>query len=181
MTKRTWGRGLAGVAIGAVAFVAGWMSPTASNPRSPGAGRGALGLEPAACAAETPKPNACGCYRDTTGACYCGKKGACACPGDCEPKGCEEKRARQLEKEIAAETKKAVAGGHSTASKNQTSRGAEGEENKDQSPSKSAREPARLSPAKKKELVHLLDAYLAEHPEGKSQTISEVRAAVSRE
>ena len=25
--------------------------------------------------------------RDTAGACFCGKKGACACPGECEPKG----------------------------------------------------------------------------------------------
>jgi len=52
--------------------------------------------------------NACGCYKDTAGACFCGKKGKCACPGDCEPKGCEEKRAKQMQKEIAAETKKAA-------------------------------------------------------------------------
>jgi hypothetical protein len=52
--------------------------------------------------------NACGCYKDTAGACFCGKKGKCDCPGDCEPKGCEEKRAKQMQKEIAAETKKAA-------------------------------------------------------------------------
>jgi hypothetical protein len=51
--------------------------------------------------------NACGCYKDTAGACFCGKKGKCSCPGDCEPKGCEDKRAKQMQKEIAAETKKA--------------------------------------------------------------------------
>jgi hypothetical protein len=51
--------------------------------------------------------NACGCYKDTTGACFCGKKGKCACPGDCEPKGCEEKRNKEIQKEVAAETKKA--------------------------------------------------------------------------
>jgi len=52
--------------------------------------------------------NACGCYKDTAGQCFCGKKGKCACPGDCEPKGCEEKRAKQMQKEIQAETKKAA-------------------------------------------------------------------------
>jgi len=51
--------------------------------------------------------NACGCYKDTAGACFCGKKGKCACPGDCEPKGCEEKRNKEIQKEVAAETKKA--------------------------------------------------------------------------
>jgi hypothetical protein len=52
--------------------------------------------------------NACGCYRNAAGDCFCGRRGKCECPGDCEPKGCEEKRARQMQKEIAAETKKAA-------------------------------------------------------------------------
>jgi hypothetical protein len=51
--------------------------------------------------------NACGCYKDAAGACFCGKKGKCSCPGDCEPKGCEEKRNKEMQKEVAAETKKA--------------------------------------------------------------------------
>ena len=58
-------------------------------------------------ASDTPKENACGCYQDSTGSCYCGKKAKCGCPGECEPKGCEEKRAKELEKEIQAETKRA--------------------------------------------------------------------------
>jgi hypothetical protein len=59
--------------------------------------------------ADAPKQavNACGCYKDAAGACFCGKKGKCACAGDCEPKGCEEKRQKAIEKEVAAETKKA--------------------------------------------------------------------------
>jgi len=52
--------------------------------------------------------NACGCYADSAGRCFCGRKGKCACPGECEPKGCEEKRAKEMEKEVAAETKKAA-------------------------------------------------------------------------
>jgi hypothetical protein len=59
-------------------------------------------------AAEAKTLNACGCYRNAAGECFCGRRGKCDCPGDCEPKGCEEKRAKQMQKEIAAETKKAA-------------------------------------------------------------------------
>ncbi|HTA20901.1 MAG TPA: hypothetical protein VK989_16520 [Polyangia bacterium] len=59
-------------------------------------------------AAPAHEVNACGCYKDTAGACFCGKKGKCACPGDCEPKGCEVKRQKEFDKEVAAEKKKAA-------------------------------------------------------------------------
>ena len=52
--------------------------------------------------------NACGCYRDSQGQCFCGKKGKCVCPGECEPKGCDEKRAKEIEREVANETRKAA-------------------------------------------------------------------------
>jgi hypothetical protein len=52
--------------------------------------------------------NACGCYSNSQGACFCAKKAKCGCPGECEPKGCEEKRDKEIEKQIAAETKKAA-------------------------------------------------------------------------
>ncbi|MDB4979681.1 MAG: hypothetical protein JWM82_433 [Myxococcales bacterium] len=70
----------------------------------------AKGKKPAAAAPVAPRKdmNACGCYKDGAGACLCSKKGKCDCPGECEPKGCEEKRAKEMEKEIAAETKKAA-------------------------------------------------------------------------
>jgi hypothetical protein len=110
------------------------------------------------------KPNACGCYRDSSGACFCGKKGKCACPGECEPKGCEEKRAKELDKEIAAETKKA-ASGHVSKDKESASEDGGGKKEK----------AVHMAPAKKKELLHLLDAYLAEHPDGGSQTINDVK------
>jgi hypothetical protein len=58
--------------------------------------------------AGAPAVNACGCYRDSVGSCYCGKKaGQCVCPGECEPKGCEEKRVKAMEKEIEVEAKRA--------------------------------------------------------------------------
>ena len=68
---------------------------------------GEVTIETAAEAA-APALNACGCYRDAAGSCFCGKKGGkCACPGECEPRGCEEKRAKELQKEVDAEAKHA--------------------------------------------------------------------------
>jgi hypothetical protein len=77
---------------------------------TPAGGVQAKGKKPAAAAPAAPakEMNACGCYKDGSGACLCSKKGKCDCPGECEPKGCEEKRAKEMEKEIAAETKKAA-------------------------------------------------------------------------
>jgi len=53
------------------------------------------------------KPNACGCYQKSDGSCVCGRGSKCGCPEQCEPKGCEEKRQKEIDKEIQAETKKA--------------------------------------------------------------------------
>src|SRR5438477_117941 len=51
--------------------------------------------------------NACGCYRYGQ-ACMCTNKNArCECPGDCEPVGCDEKRQKELDREVAAELKRA--------------------------------------------------------------------------
>jgi hypothetical protein len=52
--------------------------------------------------------NACGCYHDAKGGCVCtDKKGKCDCPGECEPVGCDEKRDKEMEREMAAEIKRA--------------------------------------------------------------------------
>jgi hypothetical protein len=51
--------------------------------------------------------NACGCYR-TGESCMCTNKNArCDCPGDCEPVGCDEKRQKEMDREVAAEVKRA--------------------------------------------------------------------------
>jgi hypothetical protein len=51
--------------------------------------------------------NACGCYRKGN-ACVCtDRKAKCECPDDCEPVGCEEKRQKEMDKEMAAEVKRA--------------------------------------------------------------------------
>jgi hypothetical protein len=51
--------------------------------------------------------NACGCYRKGS-ACVCtDRKAKCECPDDCEPVGCEEKRQKEMDREMAAEVKHA--------------------------------------------------------------------------
>jgi len=77
------------------------------------------------------KVNACGCYADASNNCFCGRKGKCDCPGECEPKGCDEKRAKQMEKEVAAETKKAA-----QADKKQKAKSADAEKKQQQKESK---------------------------------------------
>jgi hypothetical protein len=57
-------------------------------------------------APSAPATNACGCYEDNAGQCHCVKKSKCGCPGACEPAGCEDKRAKQLDKETQLELKK---------------------------------------------------------------------------
>jgi len=123
-------------------------------------------------------PNACGCYRDSAGGCFCAKKAKCGCPGDCEPKGCDEKREKQLQKDIAAATKQAAAGKQGVVpADNDRTREPPAPGGNVSSPG-AKKKPKPLSEAQKKDLVRLLDTYLAEHPEGANQTISEIRSAV---
>jgi len=52
--------------------------------------------------------NACGCYKNASGACVCtDRKAKCECEGDCEPVGCDERRQKEIEREMAAEVKRA--------------------------------------------------------------------------
>jgi hypothetical protein len=173
VTKRACLRGLAGVVIMAAAFFAGWKSPIF------GGQTGKLTVISTQALAATPPTNACGCYRDSAGSCFCGKKGKCACPGDCEPKGCDEKRAKQLEKEIAEETKKATAADAHHAPKGKVPAAPREDEEASEQDGKGKPKAAHLTTAQKKELLRLIDAYLAEHPEGKSQTVNEVRSALA--
>ena len=68
-----------------------------------------IGGAPSRAQGEEHKTNACGCYQTISGECICTRRGKCDCPGECEPKGCDEKRQKALEKEIKEETKKAEA------------------------------------------------------------------------
>ena len=112
--------------------------------------------------------NACGCRQTGQGLCTCEKKSKCGCPGECEPKGCEEKRAKQLEKEIQAETKKAE-----EASRRQSQAGRKGRGGEDDTGpaadtterSAAARPAPKMTAAQKKDLARLLGLYLADHPD----------------
>jgi hypothetical protein len=129
------------------------------------------------------KPNACGCHQTGSGMCICDRKAKCGCPGECEPKGCEEKRVKQLESEIRAETKKAQEAGK---------RQRVTSEEKEASPRKgggktaaSAEEAApaargKMSKAQRRELGRLLDAYLDENPGARSKTVGEARLEIAK-
>jgi hypothetical protein len=115
--------------------------------------------------------NKCGCYKDDAGVCFCDKGAKCGCPGDCEPKGCEQARDKQIQKEIEAETKKAAqadrkhAGGEAKAARATES-----------SSTSSAR---KLTPAQAKELVKLLDLYFAGNPDARTRSAEDVRKDLS--
>ena len=123
--------------------------------------------------------NKCGCYKDGAGTCFCDKKAKCGCPGDCEPKGCEEKREAQMKKEIEAETKKAA----EADKKHKASGGGElkparaRESNGDNGPPMKAA--PKMNPAQTKQLAKLLDAYLKANPDARSKNAEELRNELS--
>jgi hypothetical protein len=135
----------------------------------------ALVLAPAARVAADGNRNACGCYKSESGSCYCDKGAKCGCPGDCEPKGCEEKREKELEKEIQSETRRAQEsarrqGGETESAPAPAPRPA---------PAKRAtargNAPApKLTPKQSRELSRLLSIYVAEHPEASSKRVEDL-------
>jgi hypothetical protein len=157
------------LAVGAIALLGG-----------PGS-RAALAAEEAL--------NACGCRQGSGGLCFCEKKSRCGCPGECEPKGCEERRAKQLDKEIQAETRKAE-----EATRRQKTRQADTEESSpapeksehrgaDREPARSAPPPVRtvkMTAAQKRDLARLIHLYLAAHPDQRGRAIDQVETEVSR-
>jgi len=138
--------------------------------------------------------NACGCYGEAN-ACFCEKKAKCGCPGECEPKGCEEERAKKLQKEIDEETRKAKEEEKAQIEKAQTKAKEEAKpvKNEDDDEADTAtteKEPAKgahagksapvrkMTSAQKKQLQKLIDAYLAEHPDGGKKSLSDVRGGL---
>jgi hypothetical protein len=124
--------------------------------------------------AEKHATNACGCYGEGD-SCTCEKKAKCGCPGECEPKGCEIERQKQLQKEIEAETKRAKEEEKSRAAKEQAK--AEGDDADSAAANKAEKKPAvrPMSAKEKKQFLKLLEAYLAEHPEAVNKMLSEIR------
>lgn len=119
-----------------------------------------------------PARNNCGCYKDGA-TCFCDKKAKCGCPGDCEPKGCEAQRDKELQKEIDAETKKAAASGHRSAG------AAEESQKKEESSAPKASSGHKMTAAQSKQLAKLLDVYLGDHPEARGKSIEDVRNEIS--
>jgi hypothetical protein len=124
--------------------------------------------------------NKCGCYKDGSGVCFCDKKAKCGCPGDCEPKGCDAAREKQIQKEIEAETKKAAEADrkHKATAASETkmvsTRTAKNDgDNGDNG--KAAPAGQKLSPAQTKQLAKLLDSYLKAHPGERSKNVEELR------
>jgi hypothetical protein len=115
--------------------------------------------------------NKCGCYKDDAGTCYCDKKAKCGCPGECEPKGCEEARSKNFQKEIDAETKKAAAGGHKKSGGE-----AESAREEKEAPAKASH---KMTAAQSKQLAKLLELYINDHPEARSRSIEDVRGDLS--
>lgn len=115
--------------------------------------------------------NKCGCYKDGA-TCYCDKQAKCGCPGECEPKGCEEKRERELQKEIEAETRKASSG-HAAAGAGKKTGGEDGPA-EEKAAARGGK--AKLTAAQAKQLAKLIDLFLAEHPEARSRPLGEVRS-----
>ncbi len=111
--------------------------------------------------------NKCGCYKDGA-TCYCDKKAKCGCPGECEPKGCEEQRDRELQKQIEAETKKAASGKQKPSGEN-------GDNGESERPAKTKPGKGKLSAAQTKELAKLIDLFLADHPDARGRSLEDVR------
>jgi hypothetical protein len=124
--------------------------------------------------ADAAAKNKCGCYKDTAGTCFCDKKAKCGCPGDCEPKGCEEQRDKELQKEIQAETKKAEAG------QSKRSGGGDEDSNSERETSRPPSAAHKMSAAQAKQLAKLLDLYLADHPEARGKPVEDVRNDVGQ-
>ena len=124
-----------------------------------------------------PARNNCGCYKDGA-TCYCDKKAKCGCPGDCEPKGCEAQRDKELQKEIDAETKKAAASGRKTSGGDEESPKSK-QGNKEEGAAARASSGHKMTAAQSKQLAKLLDLYLGDHPDARGKSIEEVRSDVS--
>lgn len=116
--------------------------------------------------------NACGCYGEA-GNCVCERKAKCGCPGECEPKGCEEARQKQMQKEIDAETKKAKEAEQKAKASEEAKDPTKAEDEKVVE-KKTAAKP--MTVAAKKQFKKMLEAYLAEHPEAQNKMLSEVQA-----
>ena len=126
--------------------------------------------------------NKCGCTRnESNNTCSCAKGAKCGCPGDCEPKGCEEKREQQMKKEIDAETKKAAEADrkHKASTAGETRTVSTKGDNGNGDNGKPEPAAPKMSAAQTKQLGKLLDSYLKAHPEARGKNAEELRNELS--
>jgi hypothetical protein len=116
--------------------------------------------------------NACGCRQNSAGVCFCEPKSKCGCPGECEPKGCADKRERQLKKEIDEETKRAKVPAAKGSGETPAPRAAA----ETTAPVRGVRQ---LSSAERRSLAHLLELYVAEHPDTGRHSVDDLRASLT--
>ena len=142
---------------------------------------GGFGLRPAVAAEDG--LNACGCRQGSSGACYCEKKSHCGCPGECEPKGCEEKRAKQMDKEVQEETRKAEEASRRQRAHQESSDEEVAPRREERAPERVAPAPkvhvVKMTPAQKRDLARLIKLYLAEHPNQGGKAIDQVENEVT--
>lgn len=137
-----------------------------------------VGLQAAYADQPVGTPNKCGCRSDSAGACYCNRDAKCGCPGECEPKGCEEKRAKEMDKQVEIETKKAKAAAHEK-------RPVQSTDDDSPKPTRASQQPApkrtehRMSAADQRKLGHLLEAYVAQEPEARHLTVESLLSSLS--
>ena len=126
--------------------------------------------------------NKCGCtLNESNNTCSCSRAAKCGCPGECEPKGCEEKREAQRKKEIDAETKKAAEADRkhkASGSETKTVAAKSDKDNGDNGKPAPASGP-KMSAAQVKQLAKLLDGYLKQHPDARAKNAEELRNQLS--
>lgn len=123
--------------------------------------------------------NACGCRQNSSGACYCQRNAKCGCPGECEPKGCDEKRTKQFENEVELETKRAK----ESARRQQEATASDARQPKATTPASPAIKSARthhMTAAQMRELARLLGLYMAEHTASGAETVEALRSQLER-
>ena len=124
--------------------------------------------------------NKCGCtLNESNNSCSCSKGAKCGCPGECEPKGCEEKREAQRKKEIDAETKKAAEADRKHKASEPRTASMKSETAKSEGGNAEAPSGPKMSAAQTKQLAKLLDGYLKANPGARSKNVEELRNELS--
>jgi len=125
-------------------------------------------------AARAAERNACGCTQTDSGNCICDKKARCGCPGQCEPQGCEAQREKAFQREVETETRKARDTDRQHAATKD-----EAAPRVTPAPAPAPARAAAMTPVQQKQLLHLLDLYLAAHPGARATSAGELRDQIS--